>query len=123
MVVHWDLVDDLHDDVTGIRHIQDASVNRSDAGFPPTPYLFGTSEWWRAIETGAIEHGSVEGVDLGRLLGKHGRQSKTVLRIWIESSPLRTPYYKGHRGSAEPDPDLIHGVHTFLPTADEPPEP
>jgi hypothetical protein len=45
-----------------------------------------------------------------------GPTSDVVIAVWLERSEERTPYYKGYRGSREPDPDLVRGVHSFPPS-------
>jgi hypothetical protein len=47
-----------------------------------------------------------------------GPTSDVVIAIWLEQSDQRTPYYKGYRGSRDPDPDVVRGVHSFPPAAE-----
>jgi hypothetical protein len=62
MTDQWDLIYDLRADAERVRQVQDASLNRPGYGFPTTPYLFGSAEWWSAIDSGAIERRRVDGI-------------------------------------------------------------
>jgi hypothetical protein len=55
MVKKWDLLYDLRDDVERVRRVQKESARSS------APYLFGSEEWWAAIDADSIERRSVEG--------------------------------------------------------------
>lgn len=60
--VTWTLVYDLAADKEHVRHVQDASLHRPGFGFPPEPFLFGSPEWWREVETERIPRHWAEGV-------------------------------------------------------------
>ncbi len=47
-----------------------------------------------------------------------GGPRNVVLGIWVEPSDERTPLYKGYRGSAEPDEQMVRGTHSFPPSAE-----
>lgn len=44
----------LHDDARYLSALQNASLNRVDAGLQNTHGLVGSDEWWQAIENGAL---------------------------------------------------------------------
>lgn len=56
-----DVVYDLRDDKQRVRHMQEATRSRPDAGLAPVPALIGSWRWWRAIKTGKLETVAVEG--------------------------------------------------------------
>jgi hypothetical protein len=51
----WELLYDLHGDALRVRETQKWSFDRPGFGFPPEPLLFGSDEWWAALNTGEIE--------------------------------------------------------------------
>src|SRR3989338_5658134 len=53
---------DLHNDRHTIKLIQDATLNTEDYGLKPEHGLFGSQEWWQAVEQGVIPKKQVEGV-------------------------------------------------------------
>ncbi len=53
---------DLLDDKRTIKLIQDATLNTKDFGLKPEHGLFGSEEWWEAIENGTIPKKVLEGV-------------------------------------------------------------
>ena len=53
---------DLRDDKHTIKLIQNASLNTEDSGLKAEYGLFGSSEWWRAIDQGSIPKCHMEGV-------------------------------------------------------------
>jgi hypothetical protein len=63
MVTKWDLIYELRADEEHVRQLQAASANGH--GFSATPYLFGSKEWWVAIDSGSIERRAVEGTITG----------------------------------------------------------
>ena len=59
MARKWDLIYELRADEKHVRRLQKESAH--GCGFSTTPYLFGSKEWWAAIDSGAIERRTVEG--------------------------------------------------------------
>ena len=53
---------DLRDDKRTIKLIQDATLNTKNFGLKPEYGLFGSEEWWEAIEDGAIPKKVLEGI-------------------------------------------------------------
>lgn len=52
---------DLKDDVCSIKGIQKATLNTKDFGLDPENGLFGSPEWWSAIDKGIIRKREVIG--------------------------------------------------------------
>ena len=52
---------DLRDDNRTIKLIQNATLNTKDFGLKPEHGLFGSGEWWQAIENGTIPKNVLEG--------------------------------------------------------------
>lgn len=53
---------DLRDDKRTIKLIQNATLNTKDFGLKPEHGLFGSGEWWEAIENGTIPKKVLEGI-------------------------------------------------------------
>lgn len=52
----------LWDDTLGIKRIQDATLKTEDYGVLPEHGLFGSAEWWSAIEKGALPVYTIQGI-------------------------------------------------------------
>jgi hypothetical protein len=50
----WETVYDLRTDTEMVRLIQDASLNKPGFGFVSEPALFGSPDWWVALDAGAL---------------------------------------------------------------------
>jgi hypothetical protein len=59
VVTRWDLIYELRSDEDAVRRVQEQ--NAKGRGFSTSPYLFGSTEWWDAIASGAVERRCVEG--------------------------------------------------------------
>ena len=59
MVAKWDLIYELHSDEKRVHQVQEETAPAD--GRSTAPYLFGTNEWWAAIDAGSIERRTVEG--------------------------------------------------------------
>jgi len=53
---------DLRSDHDLIKHMQQASLTRPDAGLALEPALVGSDDWWALIQKGALSQSIVEGV-------------------------------------------------------------
>jgi hypothetical protein len=58
----WINVYDLHKDVDVVRAIQEATLTRPGYGLLPEPALFGSEEWWAAVEDGRVATQTLDGV-------------------------------------------------------------
>jgi hypothetical protein len=58
----WLTVYDIRQDAERVRQIQEATLNRPGFGLVPEPALFGSDEWWRAIDDGRVTAMVEEGV-------------------------------------------------------------
>jgi hypothetical protein len=58
----WIKVYDLRDAVDYVARIQEVTRTTKDFGLEPEPYLFGSDEWWRAVERGEIPIHRVKGI-------------------------------------------------------------
>lgn len=58
----WVTVYDIRHDAERVRHIQEATLNRPGFGLVPEPALFGSDEWWQAIDDGRVTATVEEGV-------------------------------------------------------------
>jgi len=69
--VAWVTVYDLRNDDDRIRQIQEATLNRPGFGLEPDPALFGSEEWWQAVDDGhvkaTVEEGLVSAVRWGSM--------------------------------------------------------
>jgi hypothetical protein len=99
----WDLSYDLRQDLAYVRQVQDASSTRPGYGFPTTPYLFGSDAWWAAVDAGAIERRSVDGVITAVYWGSMGDWPEFRMstpegyeRTWTRQGDL-TRYVEGLR--------------------------
>lgn len=52
---------DLRNDSVRVRQIQEATLTRPDVGLLPEPALFGSADWWAAVEDGRVPTRTVEG--------------------------------------------------------------
>jgi hypothetical protein len=59
---NWMKVYDLSQDQATIALIQRASSQTRDFGFVPEIALFGSKEWWAAVEDGRVPRHSIQGV-------------------------------------------------------------
>jgi hypothetical protein len=58
----WVTVYDIRHDAERVRQIQEATLNRPGFGLVPEPALFGSDEWWQAIDDGRVTATVEEGV-------------------------------------------------------------
>jgi hypothetical protein len=105
MATKFDLIYELRSDEKRVRQIQEETVQ--DDGLSTAPYLFGSEEWWAAVEADSIKRRTVEGTiteapptsmsdpqqfrmrmtDGAELTGvRHGDPTRYVegLRVWLE---------------------------------------
>jgi hypothetical protein len=68
----WVKVYDLAQDQDTIALVQKASLQTHDFGFLPEIALFGSKEWWAAVEDGRIPRHVVEGVISRVYMSGHG---------------------------------------------------
>jgi hypothetical protein len=59
MVKKWDLIYELRADKKRVRQVQEERAKGE--GFSYSPYLFGSKQWWEAIDAGSIERRIEEG--------------------------------------------------------------
>ena len=59
--MQWYTVYDLSKDNTRVKKIQRATLETEDYGFLPEIALFGSPEWWKAVEDGRIPIYTVTG--------------------------------------------------------------
>jgi len=52
----------LSEDVTRIRHVQEATLHRDDAGLKITHGLYGSEDWWDSIKSGVLHTTTIKGV-------------------------------------------------------------
>jgi hypothetical protein len=57
----WKVVYDLIQDRETVDLIQNASVTKEEFGFIPEVALFGSKEWWLAVDDGRIHRYTIEG--------------------------------------------------------------
>ena len=72
MSANWIEVYDLLQDRETVALIQKASQQTADFGFIPEVAVFGTDEWWDAVENGRIERHAIEGVITRLYMSGHG---------------------------------------------------
>lgn len=68
----WVKVYDLAEDQETIHLIQKATLTTEDFGLVPEIALFGSDEWWWAIQDGRIPHHELEGVITRVFMSGHG---------------------------------------------------
>jgi hypothetical protein len=68
----WMKVYDLAHDQETIALVQRASLQTQEFGFVPEIALFGSSEWWVAVEDGRIPRHTVQGVISRLYMSGHG---------------------------------------------------
>lgn len=77
---HVDLLYDLRDDKVHVRHLQEATSNRPDAGLAPIPALVGSSQWWDEIDSGRYPSTIVGGTIVKVYWGSMGDWPMFTLR-------------------------------------------
>ncbi|RMH25380.1 MAG: hypothetical protein D6692_11335 [Planctomycetota bacterium] len=68
----WVKVYDLAEDEETIRLVQQATLNTEDFGLVPEVALFGSDEWWQAIQEGRIPSHALHGVISRVFMSGHG---------------------------------------------------
>jgi hypothetical protein len=68
----WVKVYDLRQDRETIELVQRATLKTKDFGLVPEVALFGSEDWWKAIEDGRIPKHEVRGVISRVLMSGHG---------------------------------------------------
>jgi hypothetical protein len=58
----WKKAYDLAEDAETVAAVQRATLNTKDFGLIPDVALFGSEQWWRAIEDGRIPKHIVQGI-------------------------------------------------------------
>jgi len=61
MITKWDLIYELRAHRKHVQRVQEESAKNPSYGLSTTPYLFGSKEWWAAIDAGSIERRRLEG--------------------------------------------------------------
>lgn len=69
---NWIKVYELSQDLETMALIQKASQQTADFGFVPEVALFGSDDWWAAVEDGRIERYTIEGVVTRLYMSGHG---------------------------------------------------
>ena len=72
MSANWIKVYDLSQDRETVALIQKASQQTAEFGFVPEVAVFGSDEWWAAVEDGRIEQHTIEGVITRLYMSGHG---------------------------------------------------
>jgi len=57
----WDLIYELRADKERVLRVLDKNANFEGNGLSTGSYVFGSDQWWAAIDSGAIDRRSVEG--------------------------------------------------------------
>jgi hypothetical protein len=78
--VSWVSVYDLHRDERLVQSIQDATLSRPGFGLDPRPALFGTAEWWQAVDDGRVPSRVEVGVVAKLCWGSMGDWPEWALR-------------------------------------------
>jgi hypothetical protein len=60
--MNWVTVYDIRTNPPYVHLVQQATLNRPGYGLDPEPGLFGSEEWWRAVEAGRLPSAEAEGV-------------------------------------------------------------
>jgi hypothetical protein len=60
--MEWVTVYDIRENPPYVRLVQQATLNRPGYGLDPEPGLFGSEEWWGAVENGWLPSAEAEGV-------------------------------------------------------------
>jgi len=68
----WVKVYDLAEDQETIRLVQQATLDTEDFGFVPEVALFGSDDWWQAIQDGRIPSHEINGVISRVFMSGHG---------------------------------------------------
>jgi hypothetical protein len=53
--MEWVKIYDLAEDPETVKRVQRATLETEQFGLKPEPALFGSPEWWRAVESGELE--------------------------------------------------------------------
>ena len=72
MSANWIKVYDLSQDRETVALIEKASQQTAEFGFVPEVAVFGSDEWWAAVEDGRIEQHTIEGVITRLYMSGHG---------------------------------------------------
>jgi hypothetical protein len=100
-MAEWIKVYDLSDDEETIRLGQQAALNTEVFGLVPEVALFGSEEWWQAIEDGRIPRYEIHGVISRVFMSGHGDWPEFELEAggeksrWTRLAP-DAPYRVGH---------------------------
>jgi hypothetical protein len=99
----WVRVYDLADDRAYIDDVQRASLDAGEFGLEIEPALFGSTEWWSAVESGQLPTHWVEGVIRTPLWGSMNDYPEVVIEeddggesSWTRFGDV-TQYSKGRR--------------------------
>jgi hypothetical protein len=68
----WEKAYDLADDQQTVEAVQRATLTTRDFGLVPEVALFGTPEWWKAVEDGRIPKVEVRGIISKLYMTGHG---------------------------------------------------
>lgn len=82
----WVKVYDLAEDEETIRLVQQATLNTEDFGLVPEIALFGSDEWWQAIQDGRIPIHEIHGVISRVFMSGHGDWPEFELQASGEKS-------------------------------------
>jgi hypothetical protein len=72
MMGEWVKVYDLMEDTETIQLVQRATLNTKEFGLEPDVALYGSDEWWRAVDDGRIATHSVSGTISRVYMSGHG---------------------------------------------------
>jgi hypothetical protein len=97
---------DLRDDSKYVRQVQEATLTRAGFGLQPIPALFGSPEWWSALDSAALPLHRVTGTISNVYWGSMGDWPEFKLRnddgaetTWTRQGD-HTRYVEGLRGEA-----------------------
>jgi hypothetical protein len=82
----WVKVYDLEEDRETVKLVQRATLGTEDFGLEPEVALYGTKEWWGAIEKGLIPQHEVTGVISRNFVSGHGDWPEFELVSGLEKS-------------------------------------